>query len=194
MFCLLWLHFLVRVLANDLDVYAAVLQEHEEIATGKLPGEFLTWEDLAKMKYTWRVALETLRTVPPWGRFLPSLLASELHWKTLNLVDTLSLKGGRYSGLQARPTWTIPYSRNQQSLIQHNLKTKHQSHPYCFIPFGGGPQICPGIEFARIETLVAIHHLVTRFKWKLHHTNNFFSRNPTPEPTEGLPVKIIPRA
>lgn len=32
---------------------------------------------------------------------------------------------------------------------------------YCFIPFGGGPRICPGYEFAKIETLVAIHNLVT---------------------------------
>ena len=66
--------------------------------------------------------------------------------------------------------------------------------PYCFIPFGGGARVCPGSEFARIETLIAIHHLVTRFKWKLCHNDNFFSRNPMPEPTEGLPIEIIPRA
>ena len=65
--------------------------------------------------------------------------------------------------------------------------------PYCFIPLGGGPRVCPGNEFARMETLVVIHHLVTGFKWKLCHTDNYFSRNPTPEPTEGLPIEIIPR-
>lgn len=48
--------------------------EQEEVAKGKLAGEFLTWEDLAKMKYTWRVALETLRTVPPvFGGFRKAL-------------------------------------------------------------------------------------------------------------------------
>jgi hypothetical protein len=48
--------------------------EHEEIAKTKLSGEFLTWEDLAKMKYTWRVALETLRMVPPvFGGFRKAL-------------------------------------------------------------------------------------------------------------------------
>lgn len=36
-----------------------------EIAKSKPSGEFLTWEDLSKMKYTWRVALETLRMIPP---------------------------------------------------------------------------------------------------------------------------------
>ncbi|PHU07266.1 Taxadiene 5-alpha hydroxylase [Capsicum chinense] len=31
----------------------------------KSPGESLTWEDLGKIKYTWRVAMETLRIFPP---------------------------------------------------------------------------------------------------------------------------------
>ncbi|XVE51133.1 hypothetical protein DITRI_Ditri02bG0014600 [Diplodiscus trichospermus] len=38
--------------------------------------------------------------------------------------------------------------------------------PYCFVAFVGGARICRGTEFARIETLVTIHYLVTRFKWK----------------------------
>lgn len=46
-------------------LFVSVISEQEEIAKGKAPGEFLTWEDLAKMKYTWRVALETLRLYPP---------------------------------------------------------------------------------------------------------------------------------
>jgi cytochrome P450 len=46
------------------------LAEQEEIAKGKLLGEPLTWEDLSKMKYTWRVVMETLRMVPPiFGTF-----------------------------------------------------------------------------------------------------------------------------
>lgn len=42
-----------------------IVAEQEEIARSKPSGEFLTWEDLAKMKYTWKVAMETLRMVPP---------------------------------------------------------------------------------------------------------------------------------
>ncbi|KAL6196340.1 hypothetical protein ACLB2K_031955 [Fragaria x ananassa] len=57
--------FLLRLLANEPVVYEALLQEQEEIARSKSAGEFLTWEDLAKMKYTWRVAQETLRITPP---------------------------------------------------------------------------------------------------------------------------------
>ncbi len=64
--------------------------------------------------------------------------------------------------------------------------------PYTFVAFGAGPRICPGYEFARIETLVTIHYLVTQFTWKLC-ADNSFSRDPMPVPTQGLPIKLVPR-
>ena len=46
-------------------MFCYVVPEQDEIAKSKPSGEPLTWEDLSKMKYTWRVAQETLRVVPP---------------------------------------------------------------------------------------------------------------------------------
>ncbi|KAK6917308.1 LOW QUALITY PROTEIN: Cytochrome P450 [Dillenia turbinata] len=57
--------FLVRLLAGDPSVYALVAEEQEEIAKRKALDEPLTWDDLAKMKYTWRVAIETPRMTSP---------------------------------------------------------------------------------------------------------------------------------
>lgn len=39
--------------------------EQEEISKGKALEELLSWDDLAKMKYTWKVATESLRMNPP---------------------------------------------------------------------------------------------------------------------------------
>lgn len=64
--------------------------------------------------------------------------------------------------------------------------------PYSFVAFGGGPRICPGYEFARIETLTTIHYLVTRFTWKLSCTDSF-TRNPVPFFKRGLPIEIQPK-
>nr|GEY05482.1 cytochrome P450 716B1-like [Tanacetum cinerariifolium] len=57
--------FLVRLLANNKLIYSNILKEHEEIANSKSPGVDLTWEDLTKMKYTWRVGSEIMRIYPP---------------------------------------------------------------------------------------------------------------------------------
>ncbi|CAK7351121.1 unnamed protein product [Dovyalis caffra] len=59
------LSFLIRISANDPSVYASMIQEQEEISKSKACGELLTWDDLARMKCTWRVAMESLRMTPP---------------------------------------------------------------------------------------------------------------------------------
>ncbi|KAL9403417.1 hypothetical protein Peur_000389 [Populus x canadensis] len=56
--------FLIRLLANDPSIYAAILNEHEQITMNRQKGQLLTWEDLAKMSYTWRIA-QDLRIFPP---------------------------------------------------------------------------------------------------------------------------------
>jgi len=61
------------------------------------------------------------------------------------------------------------------------------------VPFGGGARVCPGNEFARVETLVAVHHIVTRFRWKLAAgCDRSFSRFPLPYPSQGLLIDIEP--
>ncbi|KAK9268433.1 hypothetical protein L1049_000183 [Liquidambar formosana] len=181
------LTFIMRLLSNDPAVYAAILQEQENIARSKPSGEFLTWEDLAKMKYTWRVAMETLRMFPPvFGGFRKAL-------KDIEYGGYVIPKGWQIF-------WAASMTHMDNSIFPEPSKfdpTRFESQasvpPYCFVAFGGGPRICPGYEFARIETLVTIHYLVTRFTWKLCCTDNFFSRDPMPVPTQGLPVHIIPK-
>lgn len=41
------------------------IPEHNEIASSKEPGEFLQWEDIQKMRYSWNVVCETIRLSPP---------------------------------------------------------------------------------------------------------------------------------
>ncbi|KAK3000482.1 hypothetical protein RJ639_021031 [Escallonia herrerae] len=65
--------------------------------------------------------------------------------------------------------------------------------PYSFVAFGGGPRICPGYEFVKIETLAMVHYLVTRFTWKLSCKDDSFSREPLPVFNQGLPIQITPK-
>ncbi|KAL3733004.1 hypothetical protein ACJRO7_022516 [Eucalyptus globulus] len=62
--------------------------------------------------------------------------------------------------------------------------------PYSFILFGGGPRICPGNKFARIETLVVIHYLITQYSWELCSDDHYIG-DPMLVPTQGLLLQIV---
>ncbi|XP_065862355.1 cytochrome P450 716B1-like [Euphorbia lathyris] len=176
------LTFLMRLFANEPSIYAAVLQEQEEIAKSKGKGELLTWEDLAKMKYTWRVAMETMRVTPPiFGGFRKAV-------KDIEYDGYLIPKGWQIF-------WLTSMTHMDNNIFQEPDKFdparfENSVPPYCYIPFGGGPRICPGYEFARLETLVTVHYLVTQFSWNMI-ADNFFSRDPMLVPREGLPIKLV---
>ena len=64
--------------------------------------------------------------------------------------------------------------------------------PFSYVPFGGGPRMCLGQEFARLEILVFIHNIVKRFKWDLVNPDEHFKYDPMLEPEKGLPVRLQP--
>ncbi|KAG0521145.1 hypothetical protein BDA96_08G136100 [Sorghum bicolor] len=174
--------FMVRQLANDPDTLAAMVQEHDDIAKSKGDGEALDWEDLAKMKYTWRVALETLRLVPPmFGDFRRALQDVEFDgylipkgWQVFWVASVTHMDPGIFP----EPARFDP------------SRFENQSPPCSFVAFGGGPRICVGMEFARIETLVTMHYLVRRFRWKLCCKKDTYARDPMPLPLHGLPIQL----
>ena len=53
--------------------------------------------------------------------------------------------------------------------------------------------MCPGNEFARMETLIIIHRLVTHFSWILKDPNEAIVVDPMPLPVKGLPILLEPR-
>ncbi|KAG6739888.1 hypothetical protein POTOM_057506 [Populus tomentosa] len=64
--------------------------------------------------------------------------------------------------------------------------------PYTFVPFGGGPRMCPGKEYARLEILVFMHNLVKRFKFDKLIQDEKIVVNSLPIPDKGLPVRLHP--
>ncbi|EYU39276.1 hypothetical protein MIMGU_mgv1a023490mg, partial [Erythranthe guttata] len=64
---------MMKNLAEIPEVYEKVLKEQMEIASSK-GGEYLEWEDIQKMRYTWNVVSETMRVMPPiMGAFREAL-------------------------------------------------------------------------------------------------------------------------
>ncbi|KAI5570085.1 hypothetical protein BDE02_11G002000 [Populus trichocarpa] len=181
------LSFLINLLANNPSVYASVLQEQEEIARSKVSEDLLTWDDLQRMRYTWRVATETLRMTPPVLSFFRKVL-----------------KDFEYEGYLIPKGWQVIWATcithmdeclfpNPSGFDPGHFDKQAPVPPYSFVAFGGGARICPGYEFARLETLITIHYLVNRFTWKLCHPNISFSRDPFPIFKDGLEIEIEPK-
>ncbi|KAL6647619.1 hypothetical protein ACP70R_015056 [Stipagrostis hirtigluma subsp. patula] len=183
------LTFLIRHLDADKNAYAKVLHEQEEIARSKAAGEALTWEDLGRMRYTWAVAQETLRLVPP--------VFSTVR-KTMDDVEFggyLIPKGWQVMQATNVTQWDPAIFPDPGRFDPARFESPAAAAipPYSFVPFGGGVRVCPGNEFARVETLVAVHYIVTRFRWKLAAgCDGSFSRSPMPYPSQGLLIDIQP--
>ncbi|XVE53973.1 hypothetical protein DITRI_Ditri03aG0045300 [Diplodiscus trichospermus] len=119
-------------LATDRSVYANIMQEQEEIAKTKTSNELLTSDDLSKMKYTWRVAMETLRMNPP-------LLGS----------FRKVLKDFEYEGYTIPKGWQVIWAAWMTHMDERifpdpskfdptRLEKQASAPPYCFVAFGGG--------------------------------------------------------
>ncbi|XP_051150121.1 beta-amyrin 28-monooxygenase-like [Andrographis paniculata] len=177
--------FIVKYLAELPEVYYGVYKEQMEIANSKARDEALSWEDLQKMKYSWNVACEVMRLTPPFqGAFREA-------------ISDFS-----YNGFFIPKGWKLYWSANSTHKNPEFFPEPQKFDPsrfegsgpapYTFVPFGGGPRMCPGKEYARLEILVFMHHLVKRFKWEKIIADEKIVVNPMTIPAKGLPVRLFP--
>ncbi|KAK9280488.1 hypothetical protein L1049_014180 [Liquidambar formosana] len=175
--------FVVKYLAELPEIYDEVFKEQMEIAKSKAPGEMLNWEDIQKMRYSWNVACEVMRLAPPLqGGFREAL------------NDFI------YAGFSIPKGWKLYWStssthRNPECFPKPEKfdPSRFEGNgpaPYTFVPFGGGPRMCPGKEYARLEILVFMHNVVKRFKWEKLLPDEKIIVDPMPMPAKGLPIHL----
>ncbi|MFS7934967.1 putative protopanaxadiol 6-hydroxylase [Helianthus anomalus] len=177
--------FVVKFLAELPEVYEGVYKEQMEIAKSKGSEELLNWNDISKMKYSWNVACEVLRLAPPLqGNFREAI------------TDFV------YNGYSIPKGWKLYWSSISTHKNPEYFPEPHRFDPsrfdgegpapYTFVAFGGGPRMCPGKEYARLEILVFMHHLVRKFKWEKLIPDEQIVVNPWPIPAMGLPIRLYP--
>ncbi|KAJ8436865.1 hypothetical protein Cgig2_026189 [Carnegiea gigantea] len=179
------LTWIVKYLAENPSVLQAVTEEQEAIIKSKEDsGEerALSWADTKKMPYTTRVILETLR------------VASILSFTFREAVEDVE-----YEGYLIPKGWKVlPLFRN----IHHNPDNFPEPDKFdpsrfevaaktnTFLPFGSGIHACPGNELAKLEILVLLHHLTTKYRWSIDGPQNEIQYGPFAIPQNGLPIKL----
>ncbi|KAF6155745.1 hypothetical protein GIB67_007392 [Kingdonia uniflora] len=177
--------FVMKYLAEIPYVYNEVQREQMEIAKSKAPGELLNWEDIQKMKYSWNVACEVLRLAPPLqGSFREAI--------TDFTYGGYSIPKGWKLYWSANSTHRNPSCFPDPEKFDPSRFEGNGPAPYTFVPFGGGPRMCPGKEYARLEILVFMYNVVRMFKWEKILPDEKIIVNPMPIPAKGLPIRLTP--
>ncbi|CAI0441987.1 unnamed protein product [Linum tenue] len=174
----------LKYLRDNPSVLQAVTEEQEAIAKEMISREkgVLNWGDTKQMPITSRVIQETLR------------VASILSFTFREAVEDVE-----YEGYLIPKGWKVlPLFRN----IHHNpeifpdpekfdpSRFEVAPKPNTFMPFGSGTHACPGNELAKVEILVLLHHLTTKYRWSIVGDNNGIQYGPFALPQNGLPIKL----
>ncbi|KAF6142976.1 hypothetical protein GIB67_014543 [Kingdonia uniflora] len=178
--------FIVKYLAEIPHVYDEVLKEQTEVSNSKEPGELLNWNDIQKMKYSWNVACEVIRLAPPLqGAFREAI--SDFSYLGYSIPKGWKLYWSSNS-THRNPEYFPNPERFDPSRFEGNGPA-----PYTYVPFGGGPRMCPGKEYARLEILVFMYNVVRKFQWEKMLPDEKIIVNPMPIPAKGLPIRLQPR-
>ncbi|KAF3432238.1 hypothetical protein FNV43_RR26977 [Rhamnella rubrinervis] len=177
--------FIVKYLGERPEIFDKVRKEQIEIASYKKDGEALNWEDIQKMQYSWNVALEVMRLIPPLqGTFREA--ATDINYEGYTIP-----KGWKVYWTVSTTNKNTDYFPAPEEFDPSRFE-KEAPPPYSNIPFGSGPRICPGKDYARLQILTFMHHLVRRFKWDVINPNCKVLGGLNPVPTEGIYVRLHP--
>ncbi|KAL5222821.1 hypothetical protein ABZP36_027534 [Zizania latifolia] len=144
-------------------------------------GETLQWTDYMSLSFTQHVITETLRLgnivggimrravrdVEVKGHLIPKGWCVFVYFRSVHLDSSL---------------YEEPYKFNPWRWKEKDMSSGS------FTPFGGGQRLCPGLDLARLEASIFLHHLVTSFRWVAEedHIVNF----PTVRLKRGMPIRV----
>lgn len=162
----------------------ALLQLREENVNllERNKGRKLSWRHyLMQLPFTHNVLSETLRL----GNIVKGVIRKAL-------VDV------HVKGFVIPKGWNVfPFFRGVH-LDEAIYLDAHQFNPWRwqekvslshYTPFGGGPRYCAGIDIARLEAVVFLHHLVTKYEWELGEKDTV-TNFPFVKLAKRLPIKI----
>ncbi|GAB2475408.1 cytochrome P450 [Hymenobacter qilianensis] len=148
-----WLWYL---LAQHPEVVAKLRAEMDQVL-GDRPA---TFADLPGLGYSLQVIQETMRLYPPaW--ILDRVAAADDSYNGLALPKGTLISGYLYGIHHSAKLWDEPEAFRPERFGPDQLR---QQAPYAYIPFGGGPRLCIGNQFALTEMQLVLLEMLRRFE------------------------------
>lgn len=144
-------------------------------------GEPLCWSDYMSLSFTQNVITETLRM----GNIIIGVMRK-------------AMKDVMIKGYTIPKGWCVFTYFRSVHLDEHLYDGPYKFNPWrwqerdigscTFTPFGGGQRLCPGLDLARLEASIFLHHFVTNFTWEADEDSivNF----PTVRMKRRLPIRV----
>ena len=177
----------VYLIATHPNVEAKLVQSIADDLKGEAP----SFSNLRSLTYTTQVIEEAMRLYPPaWLVDREAINDDE--------VDGIKIKKGIpiscliYSMHRHPDFWENPNDFDPERFSSENKK-KHV--PFSYIPFGGGPRLCIGNNFAMMEMQLIIAMIFNKYSFELIQDKGSIDIQPmiTLRPKNGIVVKIKKR-
>lgn len=145
------------LLAQHPEVVARLQQEvNEVLGTNTLP----TAESLRSLTYTSQVIQESMRLYPPaW--IMSRRAFNDDHFGPYTVPAGTSVLVSPYLLHRDPQQWPDPERFDPDRFAPGREKERH---PYAYIPFGGGPRLCIGNQFALMEMQILLALFVQSFQ------------------------------
>ncbi|KAH7300760.1 hypothetical protein KP509_24G078200 [Ceratopteris richardii] len=173
----------IKALTEHPELLAQVQAEHEMISAKKSYDENIKWYDIKEqMQLTIRVIKETLR------------IANVVEFSYREALEDVP-----YKGIVFPKGWRViiahaAYHMDPKYFPQPQEfdSSRFRVHPklFSFTPFGSGPHVCMGRELLHLQLLVFIHHLVLKYSWEQHGSEDGSEFLPVHVPKRGFPIQV----
>ena len=144
-------------LAKDKEINEKIKAESKIVSDSKP----LLFEDFAKLGYSRQVIQETLRLYPPIWAVVRKPIKDDI-------INGLHLQSGsnvllNIYGLHHHPNY---WEQPENFYPEHFSAAKEKSRPaFVYVPFGGGPRLCLGHNFAMLVMQSVLCRIVQAFEF-----------------------------
>jgi len=165
------------LLANDLAVQTRAQQQaHSVLGNNKAA----SLDDINQAPYIEQILLETMRLYPPVGFLARKARAKDqLYEREVHPKDTIFLN--LYGLHRHQDHWEQPDQFNPDHFTPQNVASRDK---FLYVPFGAGPRICVGSNFAMMQAQIILMTLLANF--------NFTPAGPPPRPVMHMTIRPDP--
>jgi cytochrome P450 len=174
------------LLASHPHVEERLYAEVREVLDGRTP----TVEDVPRLRYTEHVILESMRLIPAIYTIGREAL-HDLELGGFRVPRGTTLLMPQWVVHRDPRFWDDPETFRPERWAEPRMK--NQPH-FAYFPFGGGPRVCVGNNFALLETALILPVIAQRFHFTLIPDHPVVPHPSfTLRPRDGLPAIITPR-